>query len=121
MTKFNPEGRDVLTIGEALRPAMQITDEADAAQYLADYTAYIQRAIETQRAYEEKPHGDGLSAEQIARTNIGYFAGYYDRETRERVGRLFACEHPVFGKAAVSVPTPEQAFEAGLLRGMQRA
>lgn len=62
-----------------------------------------------------KENGDSRKkAEQIQRINLGYFAGYYDSETRERVERLFDCAHPVFGKISENgSPTAEEAFEAG--------
>jgi hypothetical protein len=57
-------------------------------------------------------------AMDIERENLGYWAGYYDNETRERVERLFRCEHPVFGSIAKNgPPTPEQAFAAGVRMG----
>lgn len=84
MTKFNPENKKSLTYGECLHPAMEITDESDAQQYLADYIAYIKTS----------PCKDGMAGEQIASANLGYFAGYFDNETRERVERLFKCSHP---------------------------
>lgn len=93
-TKFNPEGKRTLTYGECLKPAMEITEEADAAQYLEAYCAYIQTDIS-----KKGTRPDRMTAQQIAKNNLGYFAGYYDRETRERVERLFNCQHPVFGKA----------------------
>ena len=60
-------------------------------------------------------------AEKIQRTNLGYFAGYYSNETRERVERLFRCVHPIFGSIAENgVPTPEEAFEAGKILGSKK-
>lgn len=106
-TPFNPEGKESLTYGECLGPAMKITSEDDARQYLAAYTAFIQRHLDA------VPRPDGMTAEQIARANLGYYAGYYSDETRERVERLFGCSHPVFGNIAAGKPTPEQAFAAG--------
>ncbi len=48
-------------------------------------------------------------AEEIERANLGYWAGYYRPETRERVERLFRCAHPFFGSIAEKgPPTPEQ-------------
>jgi len=32
------------------------------------------------------------------RTNIGYFAGYYDKAKRAKIHRVFGAEHPVFGR-----------------------
>src|SRR3990167_109213 len=37
------------------------------------------------------------AAEKALREVIGYNTGYYDRETQERVFRLFHTEHPIFG------------------------
>ena len=101
MTQFNPENKKVLTYGEVLSPVACITDEKDAAQYLESYIAYI---INSQ---------DGLSKEkarEIALQNIGYFAGYCDMETADRILKIFHTLHPVFGSA---FPTPEEALEMG--------
>jgi len=107
MTKFNPENKEVLTYGECLGPAMVITEKEDADQYFKDYVAFIQKYL------DEKPRTDGKTAEQIAKDNLGYYAGYYDHDTQLRVEKLFMCSHPIFGKAANGAPTPEEAFEMG--------
>lgn len=107
MTKFNPENKSSLTYGECLGPAMQITDEADAQQYLADYVAYIQQAL------DREPRNDNQTAAQIAGINLGYYAGYYDHETRIRVERLFCCAHPIFGGAAKHEPSRDECLSAG--------
>lgn len=107
MTPFNPEEKDAPTYGDCLRPAMEITEQADADQYMAAYVSHIQRHLDAQ------PREDDMTAEQIAKVNLGYFAGYYDHETRERVERLFRTRHPVFGSASAGSPTAEEAFEAG--------
>jgi hypothetical protein len=109
MTKFNPEGKTVLTYGECLGPAMSITDEADAQQYFAEYVAHIDKALASE------PREDGKTAEQIARINLGYYAGYYSNETRSRVERLFSCSHPVFGSIRQNgAPTADEALAAGI-------
>lgn len=106
MTKFNPENKKVLTYGECLDPAMKITDAEDAKQYLADY-------IKFQEANMQEATGE-YTAEQICKQNLGYFAGYYDNETRKRVERLFLCSHPIFGSIKENGrPTSEEALECG--------
>lgn len=51
---------------------------------------------------------------EIAQKNLGYYAGYYDNETRKMVEELFFCEHPMFGSIKEKGDTtPEQAFEIG--------
>lgn len=90
------------TIGEKYSPAMKITEQADADQY---FEVCVQDTMGMGKTREE--------AESIERSNLGYYAGYYNHETRLRVERLFQCQHPVFGDATKRQPTPEEAFEAG--------
>jgi hypothetical protein len=104
-----------ISIADKYEPAMSITDQAEADAYLAACVEHTQRATPPELgAVIPKP-----LAEAIERANIGYFAGYYDNETRERVERLFRCEHPVFGSIAKNgPPTPEQVLAAGRDLGM---
>lgn len=108
MIKFNPENKDTLTFGEALDPAMKITDPQEAQQYLTDYVAYIQRHL------DQNPRNDTVTAEQIAKSNLGYYAGYYSHKTRIRVEQLFDCVHPIFGKAREHKPSAKEAFQLGV-------
>jgi hypothetical protein len=95
--------KDKLTFGEALEPAMKIDNKEDAKIYLDAYVASIMKDGKSQK-----------EATEIAKSNLGYFAGYYSAETREQVERLFDCAHPIFGKIAVKGQlTPEEAFEMG--------
>lgn len=95
-----------VTIGDKYRPAMEITDQAEA-------DAYFDSCVRHTMSF-------GLSEEEAAsieRQNLGYFAGYYDHETRERVERLFRCAHPVFGAIAQNGPP---TFIAGVCEGTKR-
>jgi hypothetical protein len=89
MTQFNPENKKTLTYKDCLSPAMQIVSQADAQQYLEAYIKY-QEANMQEASGEHTP-------EEICKINLGYYAGYYDRETQVRVERLFNCTHPIFG------------------------
>lgn len=107
MIKFNPENKESLTYGECLGPAMQITDPENAKEFFADYVAFLAKASENNPNPKFTP-------EQIAKANLGYYAGYYDNETRARVEKLFSCVHPVFGGVeANGSPSAEKAFSAG--------
>jgi len=104
MTIFNPENKETLTYGECLDSAMKITEQYDADQYLRNYIKFIEK--------NKEPNTNSI---QIAKSNLGYYAGYYDNETRERVEKLFICKHPIFGSIAENgVPTPEEAFNLGI-------
>jgi hypothetical protein len=88
------------TIGEMYHPAMKITDQAEADRY---FEACVKHCMRFGKSREE--------AESIQRSNLGYFAGYYDDETMARVNRLFRTTHPIFGG---TTPTAEEAFQAGV-------
>lgn len=97
---------DNATIGELYGPAMEITDQAQADLYFELLVA--RQMLLYHRCREE--------AEQIERSNLGYYAGYCGSETRLRVERLFRCEHPVFGSLEKNgPPTPDQAMMAGVV------
>lgn len=85
--------------GEMYDPAMKITDPEKANEY---FEACVEYAMRFGHSRE--------TAEATQRSNIGYWAGYYDSETADRVYRLFGAAHPVFGR---TTPTPEEAVEAG--------
>ncbi|MHC4734647.1 MAG: hypothetical protein ACYTDW_09330 [Planctomycetota bacterium] len=87
---MEPLAKD-LTHRDKYGPAMKITEQADA-------DAYFELCIA-----QCMSHGKSRAeAELIERQNLGYWAGYYDSATRERVERLFRCAHPVFGSIVES-------------------
>jgi hypothetical protein len=91
------------TIGELYMPAMAITDQDEADAYFEELVRYGMAHGQTRE-----------EAEQTQRHNLGYFAGYYDDETRARVERLYLCAHPVFGTIAKNgAPSPGDALAAG--------
>lgn len=53
-------------------------------------------------------------AEQCAKKNFGYFAGYYGDDVRKKVYDYFKAVHPVFGNR-YNV-TAKEAFYAGMQR-----
>jgi hypothetical protein len=98
-----------ITAGEKYGPAMKITEQAAADAYFEEC---VQHNMTFGTAREE--------AEKIEHANLGYWAGYYNNETRERVERLFRCAHPIFGAISQNgPPTPEEAFEAGVQAGQR--
>ncbi len=84
--------------------AMQATDQAEAARILEDLVAIVQEiAIMSKR-----------QARANVRETLGYHAARFGESARERVERLFACEHPIFGAIAeVEPPTHEEALALG--------
>ena len=76
------------TVGEVYGPAMEITDQAEAADYFQQLVA---------RSMREYPLATREEIETIVRDSLGYAAGYCTPETRQRVQRLFGAVHPIFG------------------------
>ena len=94
-----------LTSGDLYRPAVGIKTKEEAEDYLRKL---VQWSVEH--------HGkDPSEAERIQKSNLGYYAGYFDRETMTRVHELFSCAHPIFGKASDSGEiTADDAYRTGL-------
>jgi hypothetical protein len=87
MLAFNKDKKDKITIGEIFNQARKAETKEEAKQYLNDYASYITKISDNN--FED--------ALKIAKDNIGYFAGYYDKETYMRIQELFEISHPIFG------------------------
>lgn len=75
------------TYRELLEPAMHIISEEEADAYFAELVEY-------ETAMFGKTNEEATKDMKI---NLGYYAGYYDSETMERVNRLFHTCHPFLG------------------------
>lgn len=74
--------------------------------------------IHTKFMMNAKPDLSRDDAMKNAKSNIAYHAAYYNDEVRERIERLFNCEHPLFGKISVlGPPTADEAIELGVRAG----
>jgi hypothetical protein len=96
-----------ISIGEKYGPAMKITDPEKARKYFDELVADNMACSEHTRK----------QAEAIEKANLGYYAGYYDNDTRVRVEKLFCCVHPVFGSAEKHPVTEAEAFAMGVAVG----
>jgi hypothetical protein len=101
---------DHITLYAKYEPAMHLTTQFEADHYLADLVEHNMRVGKTTCA----------RAHEIERSNLGYWAGYHDKETRLRVEKLFACEHPILGKASRSGDwSPEEILQEGIKWGQK--
>ena len=91
---------DDATIVQCYKPAMAIMTKADADAYLHILVKRSVRLSQTSQA----------EAEQTECFNIGYWSGYYDMETQQRMQTLFGAVYPVFGDV---IPTLGEAFAMG--------
>lgn len=121
MKKFNPENKSKLTYGEIFDWANSISDPDEAQEFLNDYTDYIVPFLKEEKIKLLEMGGNidvnkmlKSQAIEIAKSNLGYFAGYYDDDTRRKIEKLFLCSHPIFGSIEKNgAPTSEEAFNAG--------
>ena len=72
-----------MTLGERYNPAMKIQTQEEADAFLE---GLIKSCIAEGYTRTE--------AEQMERVNVVYYSGYHDKETRERIERLFKAKNP---------------------------
>lgn len=102
------KNKELKTIGEIFDTALNLakTDNYEAGVF---YNAYIDYVCNENGCSREE-------AEKIVKGNLGYFAGYYDKQTCDLIYKVYCTEHPIFGKKPFSI-SPEDAFKAGLEAG----
>ncbi len=98
---------DEISIRKKYEPAMCMTFKEQADEYFELLVEHNMRMSEHSKK----------EAEEVERKNLGYYAGYYDNETRLRVEKLFNCKHPVFGNATNEPVSPEKALKMGMELG----
>lgn len=100
------KGKEITTIGEIFDVALQLAKEnkEEAHDFFKEYIKYI---------YDENDEVHSLEeAERIAKSNFGYWAGYYSKETCNIIYETYQCSHPIFGSNPFGV-SPEEAFKKG--------
>lgn len=97
-----------MTIGEKYGPAMEIQTKEKAKKY---FELCVVHTLDVNKKLSRE------EAINIEKSNLGYYAGYYDSETRIRVEKLFGCQHPIFGPISQGEPTPKEAVDAGQVFG----
>ena len=105
------ENKKYETMGEVFDLANSIAkddNKSKCEQFLIEYAKHIIETNEKVTNYEE--------ALNIARSNLGYFAGYYDRKTYDRINNAYGAVHPVFKTNPFDI-APEEAYRIGLEMG----
>lgn len=93
------------TYGEMMSEALAINNQEDADKWFLG---------EVKIMHEANKDWPLDKCASVVRSNLGYMAGYYSRETSEHVHKFWNANHPIFGGPSYwSTVTPEQAFEAG--------
>jgi hypothetical protein len=105
------ENKKYETMGEIFSLADSLAKEgvkSKCEHFLIAYATSILDANESVTNYEE--------ALNIAKSNLGYFAGYFNSTTYERINRTYGVIHPVFKTNPFDI-APEEAYRMGLEMG----
>lgn len=92
------------TYGAIYGPAMSLSTKEEADDWW-------ESAVENLMSRWDKSREE---TEDVVRENLGYWTGYYDAATAQRVFALFAhrnVSHPIFGTR--TDVTPQEAFDSG--------
>ena len=94
------------TIGEIFNEALRLAkkNKKEALEFFKAYIQYILEDADDINTLEE--------AEERAKHNFGYFAGYYSADVCKLIYKTFQCSHPIFGDKPFEV-SPEEAFRLG--------
>ena len=105
---MNYRGKELNTIGEVFNEALHLakTDKNEAQDFFYQYVNHI--------SFVNKYSWD--KSIEIAKSNLGYFAGYYNQEVCDIIYKTYQCSHPIFGDKPFSV-NPEEAYRKGLEMG----
>ena len=92
-------------IGEVFNLALKLAkeDKQEAMKFFRSYIDWIQ---------DNNPDKSFEECEEIAKSNFGYVAGYYDEETCKIIYNTYQCSHPIFGDKPFDA-SPEEAFRKG--------
>ena len=102
------------TIGELYNPTVDIAKEGNKEKAKKYFDALVKHTLEMSKIERPGDNVDEEEAKRIVHSNIGYWAGYHEKGTIEKVHEIFGSEHPMFGN---STPTTSEAFNIGLELG----
>ena len=103
------EGKTLETMEEIFNTALDIAKTADSDRCQAFLTSYIKYIMSENNC-------NIAEAERIAKSNLGYFAGYYSSEVYETINKAYGAVHPVFGCNPFDL-SPEEVYRKGLEAG----
>jgi len=106
--------KDDATIGDLYNPAIDIAKSGDTEEAKKYFDALVEHCVKLSKIERPEDNVDREEAERIVHSNLGYWAGYSEKGTIEKVHAVFGSFHPVFGN---STPTSSEAFNMGLELG----
>lgn len=104
-------GKEYNTMGEVFDLALKLAKESpeeEAKEFFYEYVNYI--SIVNHYSWDKSI--------ESARHNLGYFAGYYNREIYNIISKVYEAQHPIFGYNPFDV-SPKDAFNKGMEIGLK--
>lgn len=104
------KGKEYNTIGEVFDLALKLAKEnpKEAKEFFYEYVNHISTVN----------HLSWDESIRAAKSNLGYFAGYYNKETCDIIYKVYDTQHPIFGCNPFGV-SPEDAFNKGMEFGLK--
>lgn len=87
------EGKELKTMGEIFETALEVAktkEQKRCESFLFCYADYIK---------EDNPEMDIKDCLERAKSNLGYYAGYYSTEVAKLIQDSYRAVHPIFGSA----------------------
>lgn len=84
------KGKTLETIGQIFDEALRLAKEGDLNECKRFFRGYIEHIADDRGCTLDE-------ADKIARSNIGYFAGYCDNKTVKLIYDTYDLSHPIFG------------------------
>lgn len=107
------EGATLTQMGEIFGKALEVAKTGDKSRCQKFFTSYVEWIVAENACSIEE-------ATNIARGNLGYFAGYYSGDVYTLINSAYGAVHPVFGMNPFKV-SPEDAYRRGLEEGKRTA
>lgn len=102
-------GIELATMGEVFNKALAIAKSGDSTECSNFIKTYAEH-IYTENSRDKVPTME--DAYKCAKSNLGYFSGYYDSKTYELINKSYNAIHPIFGGNPFNV-SPEDAYQMG--------
>ena len=102
---MNYRGKEYNTIGEVFDLALKLAKNdpnGEAKDFFHEYVNHI--SVVNHYSWDKSV--------ECAKSNLGYFAGYYNGETYDIINKVYGAQHPIFGCNPFDVSL-EEAFNKG--------
>lgn len=108
---FNRKGKEEITFKEIFEEARMIKTAEEANQYLSSWVYYIWKNHNPQRKLIKVILKE-------CRDRLGYYAGYYDRDTRLQMETMYGAIHPIIGSVLdTDKMSSKEIFDLGYALG----